>query len=130
MQTIGATFKANALPGYNKDIYDPLSNILAGLRYIQRRYGSIFNVQQANKLKAARGYDNGGPLAPGYTLAYNGTGANEYVFTGNQMKELGGGCNHTTKVYVDGVEVAHRAIVEKNNRNIIMAARRGRKGGR
>ena len=44
MQTIGPTFAAYAMRGFDRDIYDPLSNILAGLRYIVARYHSIFNV--------------------------------------------------------------------------------------
>lgn len=39
MQTIDPTFKQWALPGYDKDVYDPVSNILAGIRYAQNRYG-------------------------------------------------------------------------------------------
>lgn len=39
MQTIDPTFKQWALPGYNKDVYDPISNIIAGVRYAQNRYG-------------------------------------------------------------------------------------------
>lgn len=40
MQTIDPTFKRWALQGYNKDVYDPVSNIIAGIRYAQNRYGS------------------------------------------------------------------------------------------
>ena len=39
MQTIDPTFKAWALPGYNSDVFDPVSNIIAGVRYAQNRYG-------------------------------------------------------------------------------------------
>lgn len=54
MQVIDSTFKAYARPGYNKNIYDPLSNILASIRYAVARYGSL--------AKAYRGvgYANGG----------------------------------------------------------------------
>ena len=41
MQVIDPTFKAYARPGFNKDIYDPLSNILASVRYATSRYGSL-----------------------------------------------------------------------------------------
>lgn len=33
-------------------------------------------------------YDGGGPLAPGYTLAYNGTGQTEQVLTSRQMADM------------------------------------------
>lgn len=41
MQVIDPTFKAYAHPNFNKNIYDPLSNILASLRYATARYGSL-----------------------------------------------------------------------------------------
>lgn len=43
LQTIDSTFKAYAKPGFNKDVYDPLSNILASIRYAMSRYGSLTN---------------------------------------------------------------------------------------
>lgn len=41
MQVIDPTFRAYAHPQYNKNIYDPLSNILASIRYALARYGSL-----------------------------------------------------------------------------------------
>ena len=41
MQVIDPTFQAYARPGFNKNIYDPLSNILASIRYAVSRYGSL-----------------------------------------------------------------------------------------
>jgi hypothetical protein len=38
MQTIPGTFQRYALPGYNSNIHDPLSNLVAGIRYAQARY--------------------------------------------------------------------------------------------
>lgn len=54
LQTISATFKAYARPGYDKNMVDPLSNMLASIRYAVSRYGSL--------LAAYRGvgYENGG----------------------------------------------------------------------
>lgn len=54
LQTIWSTFKAYARPGYDKNIVDPLSNMLASIRYAVSRYGSL--------LAAYRGvgYENGG----------------------------------------------------------------------
>lgn len=54
MQVIGSTFRAYAYPGYNRNIYDPLSNILAALRYAKARYGSL-----ARAFRGV-GYANGG----------------------------------------------------------------------
>lgn len=41
MQVIDPTFRANAHPDYDSNIYDPLSNILASMRYAIGRYGSL-----------------------------------------------------------------------------------------
>ena len=54
MQVIDPTFQAYAMQGYNSNIYDPLSNILASIRYAMSRYGSL-----ANAYKGV-GYANGG----------------------------------------------------------------------
>jgi hypothetical protein len=53
MQTIGTTFDAYKLPGHN-DIYNPVDNIIAGVRYAISRYGSIQNVP------GVKSVDNGG----------------------------------------------------------------------
>lgn len=41
MQVIDPTFRAYAMPGYSSNIFDPLSNILASMRYALARYGSL-----------------------------------------------------------------------------------------
>ena len=48
MQVIDPTFKSYARKGYAKDIYDPLSNILASVRYAKSRYGSLANAYQGH----------------------------------------------------------------------------------
>lgn len=54
--------------------------IIAMLRYIMERYG---NPEAAWVSELTRGYyDNGGPLHPGWTLAFNGTGSDEMVTPG------------------------------------------------
>lgn len=58
MQCIDPTFRAHALPGHN-DIYDPVDNIIAGVRYSISRYGSTSNVpgiKSKKNGKAYRGY--------------------------------------------------------------------------
>lgn len=42
MQTIDPTFNAHALPGHT-DIWNPVDNIIAAVRYIDGRYGGIMN---------------------------------------------------------------------------------------
>lgn len=41
MQVIDPTFRTYAMPGYDKNIYDPLSNMLASIRYAVSTYGSL-----------------------------------------------------------------------------------------
>jgi TP901 family phage tail tape measure protein len=63
MQTIPSTFEHYRLHSLPDDIYNPVANIVAGIRYIKSRYGSIFNVQQANPNKPPKGYSAGGHVA-------------------------------------------------------------------
>jgi len=59
MQTIPGTFKQYAMPGYNSNILDPISNIIAGVRYAESRYGNLGNVpgiKAMNSGGAYRGY--------------------------------------------------------------------------
>lgn len=81
MQTIGSTFAAYAMPGYNTNIYDPMSNILASMRYAISRYGSL-----AAAYNQAGGYslggtvpvfDQGGWVPPGRSMIDNRTGGYE-----------------------------------------------------
>jgi hypothetical protein len=41
MQVIDPTFRAYAMAGHNSDIWDPMSNVLASMRYAMARYGSL-----------------------------------------------------------------------------------------
>ena len=43
MQTIRSTFEAHKLPGHN-DIWNPVDNMCAAIRYIIGRYGSVVNL--------------------------------------------------------------------------------------
>jgi SLT domain-containing protein len=42
MQMLPSTFAAHAAPGHS-DIYNPVDNLVAAIRYIQRRYGDPTN---------------------------------------------------------------------------------------
>ena len=62
-QLIPATFRHYRLPGLSGDIYDPVSNIAASMRYVMDRHhvdpsaiNLAANVQQANPRARARGY--------------------------------------------------------------------------
>jgi SLT domain-containing protein len=58
MQLIPSTFQSNAMPGYNTNILDPVSNIAAGIKYIESRYQGIGNVPGVASIAA------GGPYKP------------------------------------------------------------------
>ncbi|MCK9901291.1 phage tail tape measure protein [Glutamicibacter sp. V16R2B1] len=74
MQVIDPTFRAYAGPHIGAGIWDPHANIYAATKYSLSRYGSL-----GKAWNRAGGYDQGGPLHPGWTMAYNGTGHDEWV---------------------------------------------------
>jgi WXG100 family type VII secretion target len=55
MQTIDPTFSSYSLAGH-KNIYDPVDNIIAGVRYAISRYGSVSNVPGVVGSKSGSGY--------------------------------------------------------------------------
>ncbi|WP_248961042.1 WXG100 family type VII secretion target [Sphaerisporangium perillae] len=55
MQTIDPTFDRWSLPGH-RNIYDPVDNIIAGVRYAIERYGSVSNVPGVIGTKDGTGY--------------------------------------------------------------------------
>ncbi|SEG99449.1 WXG100 family type VII secretion target [Nonomuraea solani] len=55
MQTIDPTFNAHKLAGHG-DIYNPVDNIIAGVRYAIERYGSVSNVPGVVNSKQGLGY--------------------------------------------------------------------------
>jgi WXG100 family type VII secretion target len=55
MQTIDPTFNSHKLPGHG-DIYNPVDNIIAGVRYAIDRYGSVSNVPGVVGSKTGSGY--------------------------------------------------------------------------
>ncbi|MBA5222217.1 phage tail tape measure protein [Streptomyces griseoaurantiacus] len=86
MQVIGPTFAAYAGSHRNTGPFkygtsvNPNANIHAGLNYAQHQYGSL------SALNRAGGYDSGGWLPPGATLAINKTGKPEAVLTNEEAQ--------------------------------------------
>lgn len=74
MQVIDPTFHSYALAPYNKNIYDPLSNMIAAIRYTVSRYGSLSRGWNGH------GYADGGFPMNGevYVANENGFGS-EYI---------------------------------------------------
>jgi hypothetical protein len=62
-------------PAVKQAFYDPLGSIFGGRQSVYREGGHDDHVHLAT-------YDRGGVLKPGWTLAHNGTGRNEYVNRG------------------------------------------------
>lgn len=82
MQVIDPTFRAYAMPGFNSNIYDPLSNILASIRYALATYGSLGNAYRGV------GYEYGGIVNKEH-IARVGEGNKEEVvipLTGSGLK--------------------------------------------
>ncbi|MGC5565345.1 phage tail tape measure protein [Streptomyces sp. FR-108] len=86
MQVIRGTFDAYAGPhrGTGPKKYgvsvQPNANIHAGLNYANKRYGSLAGLNRPG------GYDSGGWLPPGATLAINKTGKPEAVLTNEEAQ--------------------------------------------
>ena len=100
MQVIDPTFRAYAMPGYNSNIYDPMSNILASMHYAISRYGSLAGAYNQAGGYASGGvvpvFDQGGWVPPGVSMINNKTGAPERLSNTTH----GGGQNITNNVSV------------------------------
>ena len=70
MQTIDPTFNAYKLPGMD-DIWNPVHNAVAAIRYIQSRYGTVFNTPGIKSMASGggyRGYWRGGTVPYGQRI--------------------------------------------------------------
>ncbi len=81
MQVIQPTFDSYALPGHNANIYDPLSNIIAAIRYTIDRYGGVAAGMQGHA------YDNGGWMKH-LGFGFNATGRPEAVLNPEESAGL------------------------------------------
>jgi SLT domain-containing protein len=90
MQVIGPTFASNAGPfkGVGPFLFgtsiNPLANIYAALHYAIGRYGAGWT----SVLGHGHGYDSGGWLLPGVTMAVNSSGGREAVLTHGESNAL------------------------------------------
>ncbi len=95
-------------PAVKQAFYDPLGSIFGGAWSSYREGGHSDHVHVAT-------YDKGGVLRPGLTMAYNGTGRNEYVSSGAPIM---------VAINLDGREFARAVFDPLKNEN----ARQGRLG--
>jgi SLT domain-containing protein len=100
VQVIGSTFNAYAGPFRSLGIYNPLANIYAGLNYAIHRYDGYWT----SVLGQGHGYDRGGLLRPGWSLAYNGTGRSERVLGPGEAQVV-------NNFYINVAETVHPAEV-------------------
>jgi phage-related protein len=97
MQLVPGTFAEYHVPGTSDNIFDPIANIAAGIGYIRSRYGTpgsvpgIVSLAQGGKYV---GYDSGGALPPGMTVAVNQTGQPEAILNPQQMQWLQQAAEH------------------------------------
>lgn len=107
-QTIGATFARYAMPGYN-NIFEPISNSIAGINYIKATYGSVFNVPgivATAQHKPYIGYANGGIISEPISGIGLRTGTNyafgeresEMVVPMSHMSSSGGSYNDNKEI--------------------------------
>ncbi|MFN7241693.1 MAG: phage tail tape measure protein, partial [Dietzia cercidiphylli] len=82
MQTIDPTFQAYKDPGFD-NIWDPESNIRASMNYALATYGSL-----SAAYDRAGGYDQGGVLEEGITMAVNASGKPEAILTNQQWRDV------------------------------------------
>lgn len=101
MQVIDPTFAAYRDRRLPNDVWNPLANIVASMRYATSRYGSL-----PAAYNRAGGYDTGGWLPPGVTASVNHTGKPEAVLTWEQWRDIhqlasqsGGGGGRTVQVF-------------------------------
>lgn len=94
MQVIGSTFRAYRDKSLVNDVYDPLANMVASIRYTLAAYGSLQAGWNRKGGYADGGlvtpelHDNGGYLQPGLSVISNKTRAPEYILTERQWQAV------------------------------------------
>lgn len=83
MQVIDPTFAAHYDPRTKFDIWDPMANIVASMKYAMKRYGSL-----PAGYDRKGGYDQGGDILPGDTLVHNGLRTVETLVNTKTRDEL------------------------------------------
>jgi SLT domain-containing protein len=89
------------VPGTSTNIFDPVANIAAGIGYIRSRYGDPGHVPGIMALASGAkyvGYDSGGALPPGMTMAVNKTGQPEAILNPQQTQWLQQAAGHGASV--------------------------------
>lgn len=106
--------------GHPYNLGDYVTQVNWGLDYIASRYGSPAGALAHEN--AYGWYDNGGILQPGATMAFNGTGKNEFVFTQDQLESMQGS-GMTNTIYVTESGVSADAVANEVIRRLEFAMR-------
>jgi len=120
MQVIDPTFQSYAKPPYNKNIYDPLSNIIASIRYSLAKYGSLYN---AWAKRGFIGYESGigkitiSDIIPGYANGGFPESGQLFMARENGSPEMVGKIGSRTVVANNEqiTDAVAKAIAEKMN---------------
>lgn len=116
MQVIDPTFKQYAMKGYDKNIFDPLSNIIAAIRYTVSRYGSLYNGW------AARGYKG---YAAGIGKINMSDIVKGFAKGGLSKDELGVVNDQSGNTYKELVIPPHGTPFIPEGRNVTLAMEKG-----
>ena len=120
MQVIDPTFKRWAMDGYDTNIWDPLSNMLAAIRYTVNRYGSLANGWKGHGYASGIGKINLSDLIPAYEV---GGFPEDGLFFANHNELIGQFSNGKTAVAPNpdiqkGIEeAAYRGFVRASAEN-------------
>lgn len=120
MQVIDPTFNAYAMKGYNTNIYDPLSNMIAAIRYTVSRYGSLANGWKGHGYASGIGKITLADLIPAYSV---GGFPEDGLFFANHNELVGQFSNGKTAVANNpdiqkGIEeAAYRGFVRASQEN-------------
>jgi phage-related protein len=87
LQVIGSTFAQYHVPGTSSNIYDPLANVASAINYARHVYGAGL-MSGGRGMGSGHGYDSGGWLPTGVTLAYNMTGQPERILSPAESKTM------------------------------------------
>lgn len=130
MQVIDPTFQSYARPGYDSSIWDPLSNILAAIRYTLSTYGSLANGWKGHGYAEGIGKINlsdlfgkipalssGGTLIPGQLFVANEKGPELIGKYGNRTTVL------NNDQVVESVSFGVEKAVERQNAEMTILLR-------
>jgi SLT domain-containing protein len=106
LQTTGTTFDQYHVAGTSWNIYDPLANIAAAINYAKHRYGPSLMHGGAG-LGSGHGYDTGGWLPTGVTLAMNNTGRQERILSPDELRTFQAGTGSTYIANFDALSYAN-----------------------